>query len=135
MHKKSAILAGLFAAMCSVLPAQNVTMSATIPFDFRVGDKLIPSGTYQIVTSDTSVILREESGRVLTASFITIPETRGGPPNTGELRFNRYGNEYFLASVWNPYSVRGLSIPKTATQKELAKRASAVVQLATAQVK
>lgn len=136
MNKKLAIVAGLFAAMCPGLLAQEiVAMHASIPFDFRIGDKLVPSGTYLIEAKGSAITVREEAGRLVAVSFMTIPESRLATPAYGELMFNRYGNDYFLASVWTPDSKEGRSLPQTRREKEVARLAAGLVQTAAVHAK
>ena len=142
MNKKLAIVAGLFVALvcpgvvCPGLFAQQiVAMHANIPFDFRMGDKLLPAGTYLIQASDRALVLREEGGRLMAASLLTIPESQSAPPATGELWFHRYGSDYFLASVWTPYSRDGQSLPKTKQERQLARLSGGVVQTAAIHLK
>jgi hypothetical protein len=129
---KLALVLGLFvSAACSSLLAQNIVgMHANIPFSFRMGDKLLPSGTYLIQASGSAIIVREEGGRLVAASFMTIPESRATPPDNGELVFNRYGDEYFLASVWTPYSKDGRALAKTKHEKDVASLGGGVVERA-----
>jgi hypothetical protein len=136
MNRKLAIVAGLFVAMCPSLPAQEImAMHANIPFDFRMGGNLLPSGKYLISASGSVITLREEGGRMLSVSFLTIPESRVAPKAAGELVFNRYGNDYFLARVWTPDSKLGRSLPKTKQEKDVAKLAGGLVQTAAVRVK
>jgi len=136
MNRKLAIVAGLFVAMGPGLLAQEiVAMHANIPFDFRVGDKLVPSGTYLIQANGTAITLREEDGRVVAVSFMTIPESRLAPLADGKLVFNRYGNDYFLASIWTPDSKEGRSLPQTRQEREVARRGAGLVQTAAVQAK
>jgi hypothetical protein len=136
MIKKLAIVVGLFVAMCTGLPAQEiVAMHANIPFDFRMGDTLVPSGTYLFQVKEGAVTLREEGGRVLAAALMTIPESRLAAAFDGELVFHRYGNDYFLARVWIPDSKNGCSLWQTRREKEVARLAGGLVQTATIHLK
>jgi hypothetical protein len=132
MKKLAIVIAGVFvAAVCSSLLAQDIVdMHANIPFDFRMGDKLVPSGTYLVQASGGAIVVREEGGRLVAAALMTIPASRGTPPDRGELVFNRYGNEYFLSSVWTPYSKEGHSLAPTKHEKDIASLASVVVERA-----
>jgi hypothetical protein len=88
-----------------------------------------------IEASGSAVMLREEGGRFLGVSFLTIPESRVNPPAQGELVFHRYGNDYFLASVWTADSKNGRSIPRSKQEKRIASLAGGSVQTAAVQVK
>jgi hypothetical protein len=132
---KSAIAIGLFVAVGS-LPAQEPAhMHANIPFDFRLGQKVLPSGEYLVQMSGPAVIFRQEDGRLIGAVALTNPDTRSAAPQNGELRFNRYGNEYFLASLWTPYSPLGRALMKTKQEKYVARHASGSVETASVGLK
>jgi hypothetical protein len=131
MLKKLAIVMGLFVAMSPGLPAQEiVAMHVNIPFDFRMGDTLVPSGTYLLQVKEGAVTLREEGGQLLAAALMTIPESRVAEPADGELLFHRYGNDYFLATIWIPDSKNGCSLRQTRREKEVARLAGGLIQTA-----
>jgi hypothetical protein len=59
------------------------------------------------------------------AWLLGIPESRASAPNKtdkGELVFHKYGDEYFLATIWTPNAM-GYSIPMSRHEKALANRA------------
>jgi hypothetical protein len=67
------------------------------PFDFAVGDRKLPLGTYQITREGGSVLLiRSRNGA--SAAFISTSaaSTDYRQPSRGEVVFNRYGNQYFM---------------------------------------
>jgi hypothetical protein len=129
---KLALMGGLCLALgCSILPAQEtVALHANIPFDFWMGNKLAPSGTYLIQTSGGKTVFREEDGAVVAAWLLGIPESRVTAPDKGELVFHRYGNQYFLATVWTPNSKLGYSIPMTTREKAVARRGGGGAEIA-----
>ena len=122
--KRLILATGLFAAIaCSGLQAQTMNMRASIPFDFRVGTAVLPSGDYLIQQKDSGVLLVvAEHGK---ASVITL--TVGGshpnsPAGTGTLQFSRYGDDYYLAKVWTGDSEVARTLMKSKRETELAKR-------------
>jgi hypothetical protein len=119
---KHLILAvGLFAALaCSRLDAQTAHMEASIPFNFRVAANAMPAGDYTIHQSGGVLTLSQVGGR--TICVLTLPASRPSAPSTGVLEFHRYGDTYFLSSVWTPQSAEGRSLPKGSQEKELARR-------------
>ena len=68
--KRLILATGLFAAIaCSGLQAQTMNMRASIPFDFRVGTAVLPSGEYLIQHKDGGVLLiMAERGEGLTSA-------------------------------------------------------------------
>src|SRR5579863_4097870 len=118
------LAAGLFAAIAGPgLRAQATAWRATIPFDFRVGNAHLPAGKYVIHESGTALMVKEESGRQGAAAIaLTNAASRPGHQPSAELGFHRYGDTYFLASVWTADSPNGRSLLTTRPEKELATR-------------
>lgn len=130
--KKLALIGGLCLAVgFSILSAQEtVALHASIPFDFWVGNKFVPSGDYLIQASGGKTVFREEDGPVAAAWLLGIPESRLEASDKGELVFHRYGDQYFLTTVWTPYSKLGYSIPMSSREKAVARRNGGEAQTA-----
>jgi hypothetical protein len=129
--KKLALIGLCLVVESSILPAQEtVALHASIPFDFWVGNKFVPSGNYLIQASGGKTVLREEGGAAVAAWLLGIPESRLTAPDYGELVFHRYGDQYFLAVVWTPNSHLGYSIPMTSREKTVARRSGGEPQTA-----
>ena len=128
--KQLAIAAVLVAAFVSSVQAQSYDLRATIPFEFRVDKTLMPAGEYVIHRQAPGVfILWEERSHHAVMTSHTVGELHAGRLNSGELEFNRYGETYFLAKVWAPYSTSGIALLTSPLETELA-RASGVTQRA-----
>jgi hypothetical protein len=129
--KKLALIGLCLVVGSSILPAQEiVALHASIPFNFWVGNKLVPSGNYLIQVSGGKTVFREEGGAAVAAWLLGIPESRLTAPDNGELVFHRYGDQYFLAVVWTPYSQLGYSIPMTSREKAVTRRSGGEAQTA-----
>ena len=117
--------------MLAVVPALGVgplghKIQADIPFDFMVGDKTFPAGTYTFADPNITpgVLLirsldRHESMLVATRDVENL--TR---PDETKLVFSRYGDLYFLAQVWTVGDVSGLELLKSSTESEVAENFS-----------
>ncbi len=115
----------LFAVLgCSGLHAQTI-MTANIPFDFQVGKTVLPAGEYRINCS-SNLLIFQGNDRHSSALVLASPADRRKPTDNGVLLFHRYGNSYFLSSVWGANSADGVTIMKTPREKELARLATAV---------
>ena len=126
---KQFVSATIFAALaCAGLHAQTVDMRATIPFDFHAGDKLMPAGEYAIHEQGDMVIVRSTNGGEPALISLTYGTTAGGRPGPARLDFDSYGSEYFLAEIWRPYNPEARALPKTAREKELARRLNVPVK-------
>src|SRR5258706_7126559 len=126
--KRLSLATGLFLAMaCSSLHAQSMNLRANIPFDFRVGDKLMPAGEYTINHLAEGVLaVRERSGAHAGAMLLTLPTSRKVAATKGGLEFNRYGDTYFLAKILTPDSQDGRALFKSTREKEVGSTAGSV---------
>lgn len=100
------------------------TVKANIRFEFVVGDKTLPAGEYFVkpVSAGGALAIQSADGRnsVLRQSG---PTERDRNKTHARLVFHRYGQNYFLAEVWNGEST-GRQIAKSrqerAIERELA---------------
>jgi hypothetical protein len=121
--KRLHVAAGLLAAVvCLSARAQTTIMRADIPFDFQLGQTLMPAGKYvvQFSASPRTVILQEQKKGGHSAIVLTTPAVLPSAPKEGLLEFNRYGDEYFFSKIWTPFSPEGGEIVKTSRERELA---------------
>jgi hypothetical protein len=112
------------ASLATTLAAPfTVKIRAEIPFDFNVGKKRLPKGEYLIESlgdSGTLTIRHAKKGKAVTFNTIRHKPTDG---NKSKLVFNRYGDEYFLARVWDQSSETILKLNKSGAEKRVAKLA------------
>jgi hypothetical protein len=87
-------------------------MKAQIPFDFHVGNTLIPAGEYTVrALDDNETAIRISDGKHSVAVNTNSAQERGDKGT--RLVFRRYGDQYFLAAVWGGDSTgRALSPSK-----------------------
>jgi hypothetical protein len=112
------------ASLVSTLAAPfTVKIRAEIPFDFNVGKKRLPKGEYLIESlNDTGILTIRHAKKGKAVTFNTI---RSKPTNSpkSKLVFNRYGDQYFLARIWDPSTETILKLNKSKTEKRIAKLA------------
>jgi hypothetical protein len=89
-------------------------MKAQIPFDFHVGDALVPAGEYTVRSlNDDESLLRLSDGRHSAAVNTNSAQERGNGEGRSRLVFRKYGDQYFLAAVWGADSTgRALNASK-----------------------
>jgi hypothetical protein len=100
---------------------QNMNVRANVPFNFVVRGNTLPAGQYDILSmSSTGGVLsvRMENKPMATIGTNSIESLTASEKT--KLIFHRYGSEYFLAEVWLEGNSRGVEIPKTHREKELA---------------
>lgn len=120
--KRLFLAVGLLAAIFSTgLQAQVQDSRVKIPFDFWLGQKLMPAGGYSIYHEANGAVLvwgedGKRTGNMFLADTLLSNDRRGEP----RLEFNRYSSTYFLSKIWNVYT--GYAVPTSPREKELARR-------------
>ena len=90
----------LFAvAMVPATQAQSIMLKASIPFDFVVGEKTLPSGEYQVKSVNQTSVAIQSIDSNSSAMVLTSATQAARIVDDGKLVFNRYGDQYFLAEV------------------------------------
>jgi len=117
---------GLLLAV-SAAQAQEPRVKANIPFDFVVGDRVLPAGEYQVSEMSTSgafiAILSED--RKANALVVTSACATSGPSNSSKLVFHAIGGRYFLSQVWTAGYSQGRQLRESKAEIELAKNGTA----------
>ena len=118
--KRLQIAVGLLATVASSsLYAQTMNADANIPFEFRVGEKLMPAGEY-IIHQASGVLRLQQSGGGY-AAVVALTYAVDLQSEKPVLQFNRYGNTYFLETMSNP-GFTSRAVAKTPEEQELARR-------------
>jgi hypothetical protein len=115
------VLTMLAATMVLALPALNAQSAivADVPFSFYVGDKAMEAGHYQARSnSDTLEILqnRDNDAAAFLLKAVRIQAKHEQGPM---LVFEKCGNQYFLAQVWDGAGDTGIQLPRSKHEKEL----------------
>jgi len=113
--------ASLFVALACSLTGQSVSAIADIPFDFRIDKSVMPAGAYSFENSGAVVTVRDKNGK-RGVMHLTLPASNSKVSPKPKLTFNRYGSEYFLASIWMGNSNEGRTLPTSKMEKELISR-------------
>jgi hypothetical protein len=118
-------MAALAVVLAAPVSAQTLTLKASVPFDFVVGGRTMPAGDYEVGTLNEGGVLavRNASSGALT-KITSLPTALPGDPGKVSIAFHRYGNDYFLAGIWDGYWSTGRSIPMFSMEREKAKSAS-----------
>jgi hypothetical protein len=113
-----ALLAIANLAIAGTSFAQSNGVRATIPFDFTVGNKLLPSGTYTIAPESRSpnvILIRSHDKPIAVLSVVRQDGNKS--PNGGKLLFHRYGGQYFLSEILCDQAEMNLELPTSKTEK------------------
>lgn len=105
----------------SAAPVFGFRIKADIPFDFQVGKKKMPKGDYIIesITETGAIVIRKEKGGKA-VNVMTVKD-KHTDKHKSKLMFRRYGDQYFLARIWDGSSETVLKIEKTSAEKKVAK--------------
>ena len=98
------VIGSVLVLVAATVQAQlaGTAIRATIPFDFVVRGRTLPSGKYEITrVNDDSVdlLIRNVDDKRDKAMFETEPVRMRKMPGKNLLVFNRYGDTYFLSEV------------------------------------
>lgn len=113
-----ALVALLFVAGAK---AQSTNVSANIPFDFVVGKQVMTAGNYMVssLSNNHSLSIRntdQSESRLLLADACQ----KLNPAEKTVLVFHRVGEQYFLSEIWVEGNTRGVSIPKSSIETQMA---------------
>ena len=99
-------------------PAQDRLVKATVPFNFKVGNSALPSGTYTIgseMTSPNLLVIRNW-GKNVAIQALGLPE-QSNPRYDNTLVFHEYGNQYFLSGIHSEGASMDIHFPVTKAEK------------------
>jgi hypothetical protein len=116
--KRITVLAFLTAALISMASARAHAQAPAfkVPFDFTVGNLVLPAGSYQVsyYAPKSAIMIRSEDGRfhAFTAIQPDDPATSGG-----KAVFTKYGNQYFLHEVLCSALSMNVALPTSKLEK------------------
>jgi len=110
------------------LSAQTIA-TATVPFDFTVGQTQLSAGTYEIstVAHAAGIEIRNTKAAKSVLSVVRSEHSRNNDSRT-KLVFNRYGNRYFLSQVSRGLDGGVMQLPTSKLEKEVRIASSGVSQ-------
>jgi hypothetical protein len=101
-------------------------IEVNIPFQFHAGDVKLPPGKYLIHTLDNSNLLlmeiSSEDGST-SAIFSVHEEEANSTTAKSELIFNKYGNRYFLARLFDEGNPSGSAVDESRYEKRVSEAA------------
>jgi hypothetical protein len=103
----------------TALQAQTYCMKAEVPFEFHVKDVNLPAGKYLISRNASLPVNLIEDSHGVKAVFMAggALDNKGTP----RLVFHRYGDETFLAEIWNTTGT-GYKVPLSKQEREARER-------------
>jgi hypothetical protein len=101
-------------------------LEANIPFQFHVGNTKLPAGQYRIHELDDSdlTVMEISSMNGSTSALFQVQNTNANStPTKSELIFNKYGNRYFLAKLFEDGSSTGSQVVESRYEKRISQEA------------
>ncbi len=116
---------GSLLVMLAVAPLHAIssTFTANIPFDFMVGNKTLPAGSYKVGHPNImgTLVIQSVDHRGSAFFLAHFVSAKSGQDNSAKLIFNRYGDQYFLSQVWSGEETDGRGLIKSRREREVAK--------------
>ncbi|MDQ2841258.1 MAG: hypothetical protein M3Y72_09510 [Acidobacteriota bacterium] len=130
---KTILTAGLSALLGSLtLNAQNLALTADIPFAFHAEGKVLPAGTYDLKEKGTQGIFQISDRAAEVSQFVSASIPKHYQPSESKLTFARYGNDYVLTEISVAGSSHSNGVSASAVEKNLTRKMnlSAMVSVA-----
>ncbi len=102
-------------------------LEVNIPFQFHAGNTKLPAGKYRIHMlddSDLTVMEISSADGSTTALFEVQDAEANATPAKSELIFNKYGNRYFLAKLFDEGNPSGSQVVESRYEKRISQAAS-----------
>ena len=120
MKNLRSILAALAVLlMATAAHAQQRTLTATVPFNFVVGDRAYPAGDYLFRNSD-SVLKITNTEQAKTDVTLSNACESVRPSADSKLVFDSMGGNYFLRQIWVAGNSTGRELLRSRTEVRLA---------------
>jgi hypothetical protein len=119
---------GLLLAV-SAAQAQDARLKANIPFDFVVGDRVMPAGEYIVGPAGSQGQGITISSGNRTDMTLTFACASSGPSKSTKLVFHALAGRYFLSQVWVEGYAQGRQLRESKAEIELAKNGTTSKEL------
>ncbi|HYM10377.1 MAG TPA: hypothetical protein VEU62_06580, partial [Bryobacterales bacterium] len=119
------VLAMLTASAVPPVRAQSdVTLRASVPFEFVVGKTTLPAGQYVVKEiQPRALLIQSLDGRGRAIVLTDAAQAGKTQQQQSKLIFNHYGSEYFLWQIWTTGADIGRELPPTRGEREAARMA------------
>ncbi len=114
------LMAGAGAA-AEIVPS----IKANVPFDFTIGNKVMPAGVYIISKEDSAGVISMRSlDQEVYTKFLTNRMYTINTLEEPKLVFKVSGTHHFLGEVWMAGGPSGVSVGKSKAEREMARRSA-----------
>jgi hypothetical protein len=97
-------------------------IEVNVPFQFHAGNAKLPAGKYiihMLDNSDLTVMEISSADGSISALFEVQDAEANSTPGKTELIFNKYGNRYFLAKLFDEGNPNGSEVSKSRYEKKI----------------
>jgi len=112
----------------SVYAQSDMRLKVNIPFEFSVGKKILPAGEYSVRYMVPSALVIESVDLSASQSFFTLATQAKATRDESALIFNRYGDQYFLSTIWIGGTPYGHELVKHRAEEELIQASRALAK-------
>jgi len=119
---------GLLLAV-SAAQAQEPRVKANIPFDFVVGDRVMPAGEYTVAPAGSLGQAITISSGDRSSIALTSACASSSPSQSTKLVFHALAGRYFLSQVWVEGYSQGRQLRMSKSEVQLAKNSDAAKDL------
>jgi hypothetical protein len=124
-------LLALMVAFTAVSAQAQTSFNAhkfTVPFEFNVGDEVLPAGDYTVLVENQTIRLRKSDGNANVIAIFRRTITANHGDNEVKLTFRQYGDQVYLSQVWLVDGV-GRELKRQKKESELLARDSRIVEV------
>ncbi len=96
-------------------------MRVKVPFDFLIQGRTLPAGEYSIEGTGIGkggLLFRSLDGKAIAIINAFDTQTYLKEGHRAEVLFNKYGDTYFLSSVWPDGGETGKQLPRSKQERE-----------------
>ncbi len=110
-------LASILGVGSAFAQMQSRQVHATVPFDFTVGNKQLPAGTYSVARAkDGTIQILSSKG---TPVVLTLASENGSPSKGCALSFDKRGGQYFMRGVQCESAAMSINFPTSKLEKRI----------------
>ena len=123
--KKQALMISFALTLFVMLAASSVNaqsdmhLTVNIPFEFSVRGKTLPPGEYTVRRVTQGLLLIQSVDRHVSQTFGTVFTKASKRRDQSSLVFNRYGDQYFLSTIWRAGDDTGQELKKSYAEEQL----------------
>jgi len=110
------LVLGISLGISNRASAQDGGIRVTVPFDFAVGNHILPQGTYRIA-SDGNFLAFNNSDRKASL-FMPGIRNEGAKDGKSMLVFDDVNGQYFLRNIYSSYARTSVAFPKSKLEQK-----------------